>query len=81
MVGHLGHPGLAVQFSDTKTAIQGGPLLVGEDTREILADLGFDETTSDALFEAGCVGDETIYPALAKDPSKVAASPWAPSED
>ena len=81
MVGHLGHPGLAVQFSETKTRVQGGPLLVGEDTREILSDLGFDEATADALFEGGCVGDETIYPALAKDPSKVAASPWAPSED
>lgn len=81
MVGHLGHPGLACRFSDTKTAIQGPPLLVGEHTREILADLGFDEATSDALFEAGCVGDETIYPALAKDPSKVAASPWDPASD
>ncbi len=79
MVGKLGHPGLAFQFSDTPTSVQGGPLLVGEDTREILADLGFDEATTDALFEAGVVGDETIYPALAKDPSQVAASPWQPS--
>lgn len=81
MVGHLGHPGLAVQFSDTRTHVQGGPLLVGEHTREILADLGFDETATNALFEAGAVGDETIYPALAEDPSKVAASPWAPDAD
>ena len=79
MVGHLGHPGLAVQFSETKTAVQGGPLLVGEHTREILADLGFDGATADGLFEGGCVGDETIYPALAKDPSKGAASPWDPA--
>lgn len=79
MVGHLGHPGLACQFSDTPTAVQGGPLLVGEHTRELLADLGFDDATTRALFESGCVGDETIYPALAADPSKVAASPWDPS--
>ena len=78
MVGHLGHPGLPVQFSDTPSSVQGPPLLVGEHTRELLADLGFDEATTNALFEAGAVGDETIYPALAKDPSKVAASPWAP---
>lgn len=78
MVGHLGHPGLACQFSDTKTSVQGAPLLVGEHSRELLASLGFDEDRIDSLFEAGCVGDETIYPALAKDPSKVAASPWDP---
>ena len=66
-----------MQFSDTRTRVQGGPLLVGEDTRAILGDLGFDAKEIDGLFEAGAVGDETIYPALAKDPSKVAASPWA----
>lgn len=79
MVGKLGHPGLACQFSDTPATIQGPPLLVGEHTREILADLGYDEATTEALFEAGAVGDETVYPALAKDPGKVAASPWDPS--
>lgn len=79
MVGRLGHPGLACQFSDTPATIQGPPLLVGEHTREILADLGFNESETDALFEAGAVGDETVYPALAKDPGKVAASPWDPS--
>ncbi len=78
MVGHLGHPGLACQFSDTKTTVQGPPLLVGEHTREILADLGFDAATTDALFAANAVGDETIYPALAEDASQVAASPWDP---
>lgn len=78
MVGHLGHPGLAVQFSDTPSSVQGPPLLVGEHTRTLLAELGFDDETTNALFEAGAVGDETIYPALATDPSKVTASPWDP---
>ncbi|MGY8737345.1 MAG: CaiB/BaiF CoA transferase family protein, partial [bacterium] len=77
MVGRLGHPGLAVQFSDTPTHVQGPPLLVGEHTREILSELGFDRAESDALFEAGAVGDETVYPALSKNPSQVTASPWA----
>ena len=77
MVGRLGHPGLAVQFSDTPTHVQGPPLLVGEHTREILSELGFDQAESDALFEAGAVGDETVYPALSKNPSQVTASPWA----
>lgn len=79
MVGRLGHPGLAVQFSETRTRVQGPPLLVGEHTRELLGELGFDAAAIDGLFEAGAVGDETVYPALAKDPSAVAASPWAPS--
>ncbi|MBJ21501.1 MAG: carnitine dehydratase [Deltaproteobacteria bacterium] len=79
MVGKLGHPGLACQFSDTPATVQGGPLLVGENTREILADLGFDETSTNALFAAGAVGDETVYPALSGDPDRVAISPWEPS--
>jgi crotonobetainyl-CoA:carnitine CoA-transferase CaiB-like acyl-CoA transferase len=81
MVGRLGHPGLACQFSDTRTRVQGGPLLVGEHTREILAQLGFDGKETDALFAAGAVGDETVYPALARDPGQVTASPWAPDAD
>ena len=79
MVGRLGHPGLACQFSDTPSTIQGPPLLVGEHTRQILANLGFDEARIASLFDAGVVGDETVYPALAKDPGKVTASPWDPS--
>jgi crotonobetainyl-CoA:carnitine CoA-transferase CaiB-like acyl-CoA transferase len=79
MVGELGQPGLAFQFSDTPTSIQGGPMLVGEHTREILDDLGYSASEIDALFDAGTVGDETVYPALAKEGAAVAASPWDPS--
>ena len=79
MAGELGQPGLAFQFSDTKTGVQGGPVLVGEHTREILADLGYDDAEILALFEAGAVGDETVYQALAKEGAAVAASPWDPS--
>ena len=80
MVGEIGQPGLAFQFSDTPTAVQGGPMLVGEHTREILGSLGYDELEMEALFEAGTVGDETVYPALAKPGAAVAESPWAPKE-
>ena len=30
----------------------------------------------EALFEAGVVGDETVYPSLAKPGQEVVASPW-----
>ena len=79
VIGELGQSGLAFQFSDTPTAIQGGPMLVGEHTREILASLGFDESATEALFESGVVGDETLYPALAKPGTAIAPSPWDPS--
>jgi len=79
MAGELGQPGLAFQFSDTPTRVQGPPMLVGEQTREILADLGYNEADADELFEAGCVGDQTVYPSLAKAGATVVASPWDPS--
>jgi crotonobetainyl-CoA:carnitine CoA-transferase CaiB-like acyl-CoA transferase len=75
MVGDLGQVGLAFQLSDTPARIQGGPMLVGEHTREILAEIGYSEPEVDALFEAGTIGDETVYPALAKPGATQAASP------
>ena len=79
MAGRLGQPGLAFQFSDTTTAVQGGPVLVGEQTREILAELGLSEDEVEALFASGAVGDETVYPSLAKAGAAISASPWDPS--
>jgi crotonobetainyl-CoA:carnitine CoA-transferase CaiB-like acyl-CoA transferase len=79
VTGELGHPGLAFEFSDTPTRIQGGPMLVGEHTREILAGIGYGETEIEELFAKGVVGDQTVYPALAKEGAAVAASPWDPS--
>ena len=78
VAGELGQPGLAFQFSQTPTRVQDGPMLVGEHTREILSEAGYDRAEIDALFEAGAVGDETVYPSLAKDGAAVAASPWDP---
>jgi crotonobetainyl-CoA:carnitine CoA-transferase CaiB-like acyl-CoA transferase len=78
MVGEIGQVGLALSLSDTPTRIQGRPLLVGENTREILTELGFDPPGIDALFEAGAVNDEHVYPALAGEGAAVADSPWAP---
>ncbi|MEZ4289916.1 MAG: hypothetical protein R3E53_05000 [Myxococcota bacterium] len=79
MVGELASRGLAFQFSDTSlTAIQFGPALVGEHTREILAELGYDAQATEALFASRAVGDETVYPALAKAGASHAKSPWEP---
>ncbi|MFK7896831.1 MAG: CaiB/BaiF CoA transferase family protein [Myxococcota bacterium] len=79
MAGEMGQPGLAFQFSDTRTSVQGPPMLVGEHTRDILSDLGFSENEAQQFFDEGAVGDQTVYPALAKPGGKVAASPWDPS--
>ena len=80
MVGEIGQVGLAFAFSDTPARIQGPPILVGANTREVLADLGYDESAIDALFEQGAVGDEKVHPVLAGDGAKTATSPWAPDQ-
>ena len=41
MVEEVGQVGLAFQFSDTPARIQGPPMMVGEHTRELLAELGY----------------------------------------
>ncbi len=65
MVQEVGQVGLAFSFSGTPTRIQGRPLLVGENTREILVELGYDEEAIAALFESGAVNDQRVYPELA----------------
>ncbi|MBK7950589.1 MAG: CoA transferase [Deltaproteobacteria bacterium] len=76
IIGEMGQPGLAFHFSDTPSAVQGPPMMVGEHSREILASLGYSEAEAGALFEAGVVGDETVNPTLAKTGAKPVASPW-----
>ncbi len=80
MLGEIGQVGLAVSLSDTPTRVQGRPLLVGESTREILAELGYDAAAVDALFESGAVNDQRVYPALAEPGTEVVESPWAPKK-
>lgn len=78
MVGELGQPGLAFGLSDTPARIQGGPVLVGEQTRAILTEAGFETAEIETLFEARAVADQSVYPSLAPAGEKTVASPWDP---
>ncbi|MCH2173175.1 CoA transferase [Myxococcota bacterium] len=78
-VDEIGQVGLAFSFSDTPARVQGRPLMVGEDTREILSELGYSESEIDAMLAEGTVGDETLNPSLAKEGSPAPSSPWDPN--
>lgn len=77
-VKQIGQVGLAFEFSDTPARIQGPPLVVGQNTRELLVELDYAPAEIDALFESGAVGDQTVDPALAPAGAKAAQSPWEP---
>ncbi len=79
MVEEIGQVGVAVHLSDTPSGVQRRPFLVGEDTHEILGELGYDGTAIQGLFESGAFNDQRVYPALAAD-GAVADSPWAPKD-
>jgi len=71
VVGRLDQAGLACSFSDTPSAVQGPPLMVGQHTREILQGLGYDEARIEALLAANA--------ALQWDPDSAGRpfkSPW-----
>ena len=55
LVGRLDQAGLLFDFSDTPGRIAGPPLVVGDSTREILRELGFDDRRIDALAADGVV--------------------------
>jgi crotonobetainyl-CoA:carnitine CoA-transferase CaiB-like acyl-CoA transferase len=48
-------PGFPYRFSATPPRIDRGAPLAGEHTREILAEIGLDETSIGALFDRGVV--------------------------
>lgn len=78
VVGELGQPGLAFQLSDTPARIQGRPMLVGEHTREVLAEVGYTAEEIEALLEARVVADETVHPSFARKSGPIARAPWEP---
>ena len=54
--GRMEQPGKLFDFSDTPSRIFGPPPVVGAHTRQVLADLGYDDARVAALKEAGIVG-------------------------
>ena len=56
-VGRLDQPGLGFDFSETPGRIAGPPLVVGDSSRAILAELGYSTAEVDALVDAGVVLD------------------------
>ncbi|MFS1523144.1 CaiB/BaiF CoA transferase family protein [Microbulbifer sp. 2304DJ12-6] len=61
VVGKVGQVGVPYDFSATPALAKSGPLIVGEQTREILSELGYDEAGQAALFEQQVVSDESSY--------------------
>lgn len=61
VLGRVGHVGIVTDLSETPAVVQSGPLIVGEQTREILAELGYSEEQQTALFAENVVSDESCY--------------------
>lgn len=55
--GHVKTPGFPYRFSKTPPRIDRGAPLVGEHSREVLAELGLDGDRIDALLASGAVGE------------------------
>jgi crotonobetainyl-CoA:carnitine CoA-transferase CaiB-like acyl-CoA transferase len=53
--GHVKTPGFPIRFSKTPSTVERGAPLVGEHTREILAEAGHDAAQIDALIASGVV--------------------------
>jgi crotonobetainyl-CoA:carnitine CoA-transferase CaiB-like acyl-CoA transferase len=80
-VGKLDQIGLLCDLSDTPGRVQGPPLVVGQHSREILAELGYTADETDALC-ASCVLDwQPGKPHRVVIPSKWLPKPPAPADD
>jgi len=66
--GHVKTPGFPYTFTKTPPQVYRGAPLVGEHTREILAEAGFDPERVDALLESGAAATTT-----ASDPAPVSS--------
>ncbi len=66
--GHVKTPGFPYRFTKTPPQVYRGAPLVGEHTREILAEAGYDPERVDALLESGAAATTT-----ASDPAPASA--------
>jgi crotonobetainyl-CoA:carnitine CoA-transferase CaiB-like acyl-CoA transferase len=57
-LGRFEHLGMTINFSDTPGRIWGPPPLVGQHTREILAEYGYGEADIDTLLASAALFDE-----------------------
>lgn len=57
LVGRLEQAGLLIDFSETPGRIAGPPLVVGDSSRAILREIGYDDARIDALVAGGIVLD------------------------
>jgi crotonobetainyl-CoA:carnitine CoA-transferase CaiB-like acyl-CoA transferase len=60
-LGRFEHFGVTLEFSDTPQRIFGPPPVVGEHTREIMHDYGYDDADVDKLVESKAVFEELWY--------------------
>ena len=58
VLGRFDHFGTTIDFSETPGRIWGPPPLVGQHTREIMHEYGFDDDDVDKLIEIGAVFEE-----------------------
>ena len=58
--GHIKAPGFPYRFSKTPPSVERGAPLAGEDTREVLQGLGYDEARIDDLLARGVVGETRL---------------------
>ena len=62
LVGRMSVMGLLYDLDDTPGRIQGPPLVIGQDTRAILRDLGYDEDRIEKLIADGAVSEVETAP-------------------
>ncbi|HEX4531940.1 MAG TPA: CoA transferase [Acidimicrobiia bacterium] len=60
-LGRFEHFGVTLEFSDTPQRIFGPPPVVGQHTREIMHDYGYDDADVDKLLESKAVFEELWY--------------------
>ncbi len=57
LVGRMDQMGLLFDLADTPGRVQGPPLVPGQDTRRILAELGYDDARVEALLATGAAAE------------------------